>query len=645
MTDHTKELLDNLKNYDEDIRRMAAEELLKHSSETVIDALVDALNDSSRAVAEAAQATLAGIRGVIVIQKAIPLLASEHAKLRNLSFEMLCEIGGDSLEEMINLLKDNDRDLRKFATDILGELCDPRSVNALIEAMEDSDVNVAAGAAESLGKIRDPKAVPELIRRLDRDVWMQCSVIKSLSGFDDTRATEALVNILPLLSGMSLYSAVTAIGEVGDKQVIPTLIELLNTDNKAFQGAIVTALDKIMKRADDEIINSSNYKINIDQLLSVLEAADIQTKINVISILGWLKNERAIKPLLSEFINAELNVAMLDCKQDIKQHLFGAIVNINPADLSHIIFAIESITTPDEIKAELIDVLGTLKAESAIESLLSLKDTPNKILRRVLARTFGLIKHPEATSALKKYLKDPEGHTRGNSAKSLGKLREESAIDDLVALFDDPYPNIRLDATDALAQIGGEAVIKKLSEVLAHSANHDEIRLALLSMGKIDSLKSMNILIDYLKDDDPQLRKITVEAVSEHHANNFSAELLQMIGDEDNEVKIAVIKGLSKSAPDLVAPKLLESLKKCDSLKIKYHLVEALGNMRVNEATGALIELLDDNSTVTVLSAAEALGKIGDARALEPLQKLCKSSDKDIATTAKEAVTYLDRGF
>ncbi len=642
----TMALLVNLRDSDDDVRRDAAEGLQHSPTPEVINALVETLSDPNRGVAEAAENSLLNIRGSLVIQKVIPLLSSEEPKLRNFSFEMLSEIGNDSINDIIALLKDDDKDLRKFAVDILGELNEPACVNALIVALDDSDINVAAAAAESLGKINAQGAIPELVRKIDSDVWMQCSVIKSLSMFNDEKANKELYRILPTLSGMSLYSAISALSEMGDASAIPLLIDLLAKQTRAFKGSIVNALERIIRRGGDEqALNIDKKEIDKDELLELMYDDDIQTRLSAIDILGWLKNEAVVEALVKEFIDVETKLDSSDYKTDIKDHIFDAIIKIGPNDISYLILTMEALKTPFEIKAELIDIMGKLKNHAALDSLVRLKDSDSVIIRRVVARTLGEFDSFESVQTLKSLLRDSDGHTRANSANSLGKLRVESAADDLIALLDDEYPNIRESAAVAIADIGTSSIIDKLRTLLTAATDNEKKRLGLLALGRIDNPVSVGILVDHFDDKDPQIRKITIESISKRYASQYCDKISELIDDEDNDVKIAAIKGLSGITPFKAALPLLSALKKSSNLKIRYHIIEALGNIKATSAVSDLIALLDDKSSITVLSAIEALGEIGDKRAVKPLQKLCGSDDRDIAVAAQEALDDIDKGF
>jgi len=141
------------------------------------------------------------------------------------------------------------------------------------------------------------------------------------------------------------------------------------------------------------------------------------------------------------------------------------------------------------------------------------------------------------------------------------------------------------------------------------------------------------------------MRKITVEAISSHNVEGSYKQLIPMLEDEDDEVRIAAISGISNVNATVAAPHLLNSLEKSDHLKIKYHIVETLGKLKAKEATEKFIDLLNDESSVMVLAAAEALGAIQDERALEPLKRLCDNDNKEIAQTARKSVDLIDRGF
>ena len=56
---------------------------------------------------------------------------------------------------MIQALKDNESIVREYAAESLGEIGDPRAVEALKEALKDEDLDVRSAAKEALAKIEN----------------------------------------------------------------------------------------------------------------------------------------------------------------------------------------------------------------------------------------------------------------------------------------------------------------------------------------------------------------------------------------------------------------------------------------------------------------------------------------------------------
>ncbi len=210
-----EKLLEQLVSPDETERRYAAEDLAEFKDEGVIGALIKAVEDPVRAVCEAAVESLIAIGGAEVCRSAIPLLPSEDARVRNYAIEILEKVGDTDLEAIIMLLKDDDHDVRKFASDILGFLVEIGGEDAflpLAKTLEDESLNVAAAAAEALGRLGNPKAIPFLLRQLQRESWMQCNVIGAIAEIGGPGAIEALSNISRAeLTEEALYYLETAL--------------------------------------------------------------------------------------------------------------------------------------------------------------------------------------------------------------------------------------------------------------------------------------------------------------------------------------------------------------------------------------------------------------------------------------------------
>jgi HEAT repeat protein len=117
------ELIQDLHSGDEKTRAFAAEDIVFDGVPGGTEILIDRLKlEQSRFVREVIVNCLKGLKGREIVEKIIPLLANEDAFIRNASIEILSLQGEIATEFMRKLLGDPDKDIRKFALDILFQL-------------------------------------------------------------------------------------------------------------------------------------------------------------------------------------------------------------------------------------------------------------------------------------------------------------------------------------------------------------------------------------------------------------------------------------------------------------------------------------------------------------------------------------------
>jgi len=136
------------------------------------------LTSPNLGVQDAADMSLRKIGGTEVVESIIPLLRSENVATRNLSMDILRQISSQHIAPIIALLKDDDPDVRIFASDILGATNNYMAVHPLCAAMlHDSEVNVRYQAAVSLGELGKAEATEALNSALGGDDWVNFAVI------------------------------------------------------------------------------------------------------------------------------------------------------------------------------------------------------------------------------------------------------------------------------------------------------------------------------------------------------------------------------------------------------------------------------------------------------------------------------------
>ena len=136
----------------------------------------------------------------------------------------LVRLGPDAVSELIQVVKDNDVDLRYVAADALDEI-GPPAVPVLIQALKDGEEVLRERAAEALGRI----------------------------GPGAKHAVPALIQVLKDQDSRVRVAAAWALGRIGPaaKDALPALNELLKDEFKDGREAAEEALKKIQPSPPD----------------------------------------------------------------------------------------------------------------------------------------------------------------------------------------------------------------------------------------------------------------------------------------------------------------------------------------------------------------------------------------------------------
>lgn len=162
------------------------------------------------------QTDLAHLRDVAVSSDA-------DTRQRWVAIRVLGKVRGDAPRDLlVGLLGDEQPAIRAAATQALGDLGDVGTVPQIMQMLADPAVIVRAGAAEALGKMGDSRAVSPLADALHaRDNYYRGSSLWVRSHF------------------------VAALGEIGSRDAVPTLLRALDDADTLVQVASVKAFEQV----------------------------------------------------------------------------------------------------------------------------------------------------------------------------------------------------------------------------------------------------------------------------------------------------------------------------------------------------------------------------------------------------------------
>jgi HEAT repeat protein len=166
-------LLTALRGMDRDGRVFTYEALGKIGDARAVEPLITALRESDKLIST----TAANVLERLGWRPGTDKIGAYYWCVKN-EYARCIEIGTLAINPLIAALKDNDRENRKAAAEVLGKIGDARAVNPLINMLKSCDGSDWKIAAEALGEIGDASAVEPLIySRIDNDNYFSRNVV------------------------------------------------------------------------------------------------------------------------------------------------------------------------------------------------------------------------------------------------------------------------------------------------------------------------------------------------------------------------------------------------------------------------------------------------------------------------------------
>jgi len=513
------------------------------------------------------------------------------------------------------LSEDRTWQVREAAARVLGDLGEVAfpGMDRLIRSLADQTRHVRHAAAEAVGKIRvTPQMVEPLVAQLSNpDKEVREAVVDALVSIGQA-AVNPLIQQLASSNMTVCLAAIQALVGIGPEasSAAAALVTTLG-DEETIRRAAIHALTRIGRGA-------------VGPLVAALGSEDEQVRLSVLEVLGSIGRE--IKPEMGPILFVR---ALEDESSRIRLAATRALGQVRG------IPALVQLGDEQEwVRRDAARVLRGETFDQAVEPILAaLRDDDNVVCREI-ARLLGQVKDVRAVEPLIAVLKVSNPGVRCTAAEALGQLGDERAVEPLIAALGDSDSGVRVAAAQALGQLGDERAVEPLIVALEDCDASVGVAAA-QALGQLGDKRAVEPLIVALEDSDASvLESWTVFSV-----------LLREVGPKRIEVIKAVRQvaalGLkeSKELVDSAPSTVLEAV----SWKEAGHAKSKL------EAAGAVVEVVEvrGEGAVTVTlsgirnAAAQALGQLGDERAVEPLLVALGDTDLSVRVAAAQALGQL----
>ncbi len=512
----------------------------------------------------------------------------EPPAVRNTVLEVLERTVPDALDCVVPGLKSPDPHVRKCAVDLLGKTADARVVPALMPLLSDPDTNVRAAAAEALGRLRAGEAVPQLVGLLGDTEWVAVTAISALGEIGEKTCVPWLMEVLRTGSEAMQCAAVEALARVDrDGVSAPACARLIGSPNPELRGAIVTALVAMSERAECEVWATKDPTTWLAVLGEILRDLDSERRLAAITALGRLRDRRGTRLILN---------ACREWGEPGEETVTRAVAALEAiGDAAPLIETLRPDETDGMLGKVLILALGRMRCTDAVPALVAVRlGSPNWELRKLAVQALALIGTDEAMQAVHDAIEDPTGYVRCEAVRALastGAIRDRRCL--LERLPVERYPDVRDEIVAVLAagptfEVGVSAVA-----LLRHPRADVRFSAAQL-IGRMALPEGLEPLLDALNDPEWSVRRAVAEALGSYDDQRASEALSIALSDEHEQVRLAAVVGLSRADRREARAALIALGLRDADVWVRYRTIERLGSMKAEEAVPALRQIVAD---------------------------------------------------
>lgn len=242
-------------------------------------------------------------------------------------------------------------------------------------------------------------------------------------------------------------------------------------------------------------------------------------------------------------------------------------------------------------------------------------------LRVEAAFALAYIEDPEAAEGLEALLNDPDPQLRTQAIQNIHTMQDQERLfPKLLAALEDPHPWVRDAAGDAvgfLLQVDSQKEGGQLE----------------------DRGQALALLLRCLNDEDVGVRQSAAYALGYLGDERAREVLSKKLQEEDDYARARVIFALAQLQDRRALAAAIALINGSEHAMARETAVEALGLLGLREARLVLEQLLQRGKLRVV--AAEALGELGDPKAIPPLKRAHKSKKRRLREAASKALTQL----
>jgi HEAT repeat protein len=381
----------------------------------------------------------------------------------------------------------------------------------------------------------------------------------------------------------------------------------------------------------------------LPRLQELLKNPNTGVRVEAVKQITEIGTVLSLDPLIAATRDNQPEVQILATDGLVNFYLPGYVQTGFGASLRRVGTSIKSKFTDTNDQA--IDPFITVRAD-VIAALGSLVSSGGSMEARAnAARALGVLRGKDAVPDLLKALRSKDTGVLYESLVALQKIRDESAGPQVAFLLHDLNPKVQIATIETTGLLRNKEAVPDLIDVLNRAKDAPVRRAALTAIAMLPSEQSRSLYAQYLGDKDDKMRAAAAEGYARLRHPGDLPMLEKAWQDED------------KPAPRLslaFAQVMLGKIELSEFSPFQY-LINNLNLVAYKgEAFPFLVELARDQQVRQTLygpmqsgtkdekiGLAGVLARSGDKDSVEPLQKLSKDTDTQVAQEGLRALRSL----
>lgn len=378
----------------------------------------------------------------------------------------------------------------------------------------------------------------------------------------------------------------------------------------------------------------------IPKLEPLLRDNDVEVRREAAKALAEIGTARSLDPLVSATRDNDPEVQMLATDGLVNFYVPGYLQTGISGALRRFGTSIKSKFTDVnddivpayvEVRPDVIEALGKLARGGA-----------SMDARANAARAVGILRGQAAIPDLLEAIRSKDDKVLYESLVAFQKIRDRSVAPRIRYLLNDFDPKVQVAAIQTTGILQNEEAIPDLVGSLRRARNKDVRRAALTALAMIPSDENRTLFQSYLKDKDEQLRGAAAEGLGRLKNPQDTATLQKAFEEEKKpspRISMAfalVLHGRTELSEFSPLQLLINTLNSSAREGEAYALLVELS--RESEIREKLYTAMPIGTKAEKIQLARVLSRSGDATSVEPLEKLSKDPDTEVATAALRAL-------